>query len=156
MVELQFLHLNRSELNREQEKVVQASYSTLDTSYSPYSSLQVGAALLLANGRIIIGSNQENMAYPSGMCAERSALFTYGSGNNKSPIIKLAVVARLNSSDDLVPGAPCGACRQVMLEYELRQDQKFEVLFYHDNQFVIASSASTLLPYHFLLTSSNK
>ena len=139
------------DLDERQKKVVEAAVKAIDTSYSPYSKFAVGAALLLEDGSIITGSNQENMAYPSGTCAERAALFTYGSKGISSKITKLAVFARVHDSESLAFGAPCGGCRQVMLEYELKQKHAFEVIFLHSNSYVISSSAKALLPFHFQL-----
>lgn len=139
------------ELDEAQKKVIEAAVDAINTSYSPYSKFAVGAALLLDDGSIIKGSNQENMAYPSGTCAERAALFTYGSKGISSKILKLAVFARFHDSESLAFGAPCGGCRQVMLEYELKQKHPFEVIFFHGDSYVISSSAQALLPYHFQL-----
>ena len=139
------------DLDEAQIKVVESAVDAIDTSYSPYSKFAVGAALLLDDGSIIKGSNQENMAYPSGTCAERAALFTYGSKGLTNKIIKLAVFARFHDSESLAFGAPCGGCRQVMLEYELKQDHPFEVIFFHGNSYIISSSAKSLLPFHFQL-----
>ncbi len=138
-------------LDEAQKTVVAAAIRAIDTSYSPYSKFAVGAALLLQNGTLITGSNQENMAYPSGICAERAALFAYGSQGISDNIVKLAVFARHHHAEPLATGAPCGACRQVMLEYELKQKSPFEVIFYHDSSYVIAASARALLPFHFHL-----
>ena len=142
---------SRGELDDLQLKVVDEAINAIDTSYSPYSKFAVGAALLLDDGSIITGSNQENMAYPSGTCAERAALFTYGSKGISNKITKLAVFAKFHSADSFSTGAPCGACRQVMLEYELKQGVAFEVIFFHDDQYIVSSSAKVLLPFHFHL-----
>jgi cytidine deaminase len=139
------------DLDEAQKKAVNAAINAIKTSYSPYSKFAVGAALLLDNGSIITGSNQENMAYPSGTCAERAALFAYGSQSFSNKIAKLAVFARFHDTETLTVGAPCGACRQVMLEYELKQEDPFEVIFYHDNSYIISASAKALLPFHFHL-----
>ena len=139
------------DLDEAQKKVIAAAVDAIQTSYSPYSKFAVGAALLLDDGSIIKGSNQENMAYPSGTCAERAALFTYGSKGLSSKILKLAVFARFHDSESLAFGAPCGGCRQVMLEYELKQQHPFEVIFFHSSSYVISASAKALLPFHFQL-----
>ena len=146
-----FIIKDLDNLDEGQKKVVEAAVDAIQTSYSPYSKFAVGAALLLDDGSLIKGSNQENMAYPSGTCAERAALFTYGSMGLAGKIIKLAVFARFHDSESLAFGAPCGGCRQVMLEYELKQNHPFEVIFFHGNSYVISSSAKSLLPYHFQL-----
>jgi len=138
-------------LDDAQKKVVEAAVEAIETSYSPYSKFAVGAALLIEDGSIIQGSNQENMAYPSGTCAERAALFTYGSMGSSKKIIKLAVFARFHGAESFALGAPCGSCRQVMLEYELKQEHPFEVIFFHGNSYIISSSAKSLLPFHFQL-----
>ena len=140
-----------TELDEGQKNVIEAAIEAIQTSYSPYSKFAVGAALLLDDGSIIKGSNQENMAYPSGTCAERAALFAYGSKGLNNKILKLAVFANFHDSKSLASGAPCGGCRQVMLEYELKQKDPFEVIFFHGNSYVISSSAQALLPYHFQL-----
>ena len=131
--------------------MVEAARQALATAYAPYSDFLVGAALLLQDGSLISGSNQENAAYPSGICAERAALFAYGSQSARAPIAKLAVVAQKRHHNEPAVSAPCGACRQVMLEYELLQQSPFEVIFYYDNKYLVATSARELLPYYFQL-----
>jgi len=151
-----FLSKSYEELDQNEQKAVEAARKAINNSYSPYSKFSVGAALVLDNGQIISGSNQENMAYPSGICAERTALFTYGSSNNDSFIRILAIVARRHNTQNLVSATPCGACRQVMLEYELKQSKPFSVIFYHDNKYIVASNSKSLLPFHFHLESTNE
>lgn len=92
--------------------------------YAPYSKFAVGAAVLLANGEVVLGSNQENIAYPSGLCAERVALFAAAAMHPNVPVRLLAITAQPISVDENTEVTPCGACRQVMLEYEriLKQD----------------------------------
>ena len=123
-------------------------------SYAPYSHFHVGAALLLADGRLFQGTNQENAAYPSGLCAERTALFGLaGSQAGPPPRIVGMSVAGRPANGAFSPALPCGACRQVMLEYELRQG--------HSIWLVLPSLAGTvlrfdrladLLPFHFSAT----
>ena len=144
------------ELTSREKKAVEAAKLAIENSYSPYSKFEVGAALLLSDGSVITGSNQENMAYPSGICAERTALFAYGSGDNKSPIEILAVFARHHGSAELASGAPCGGCRQVMLEYEIKQEKPFSVIFLHANNYVVTGSSKSLLPFHFHLEAPNE
>jgi len=146
-----FVHTTVEQLDEVQMQVVNAAVEAINNSYSPYSKFAVGAALLLDDGQIITGSNQENMAYPSGLCAERVALFTYGSKKIDHKILKLAVFAKHHNTERLAIGAPCGACRQVMLEYELNQQNPYEVIFFHNNEYIIAPSANSLLPFHFQL-----
>lgn len=137
------------DLSDAQKTTIEAAKEVISTSFSPYSKFSVGAALLLENGDIVKGSNQENIAYPSGICAERSALFAYGSSGVNAKIIILAVVAKHHGDDKWAIGAPCGACRQVMLEYERIQVAPYEVIFLYDDKFIIAQSAQNLLPFHF-------
>ena len=144
-----FIFKSSDQLDKDQKKIIEAAQSAIENSYSPYSKFAVGAAILLEDGKIIAGSNQENMAYPSGICAERAALFAYGSQGLSTKIIKLAVLASSQQNGKLAISTPCGACRQVLLEYELKQENEFEVIFYHNDNFVISSSAKVLLPFHF-------
>ncbi len=119
--------------------------------YSPYSNFSVGCALLLENGDMMIGANQENAAYPSGLCAERVALFYYGVmlSQIKSPIVAIAVVAR-NHAGEYVPASPCGACRQVINEYAEKQEKDFEIFFQADTQFIYhLKNSLDLLPIRF-------
>ena len=146
-----FKNKSFEELSNDEKIAVHAAMEAIANSYSPYSEFEVGAALLLDDGTIVSGSNQENMAYPSGICAERSALFAYGSNGSGSPIKILAVFARHHGTEKLATGAPCGGCRQVMLEYEIKQDEPYSVIFYHDNKYIVASSCKSLLPFHFHL-----
>lgn len=144
------------ELSKEEIRAVNAAMEAIANSYSPYSKFEVGAAVLLDNGNIITGSNQENMAYPSGTCAERAALFTYGSSGTTAKVSILAVIARNHGSSTLATGAPCGACRQVMLEYELKQNTPYSVIFFHENNYIVTSSSKSLLPFHFHLENTNE
>ena len=107
------------------EKAIEAKHNA----YAPYSKFKVGAAFLLKNGTIITGSNQENAAYPSGMCAERVAIWRASSEYPDQKIITLAITASSSSQLTNEPVAPCGACRQTLSEYELKQKDKIEVYF---------------------------
>jgi cytidine deaminase len=114
----------------------------------------VGAALLMHDHTVVLGSNQENAAYPSGLCAERVALFSAAAQLPDKRILALAVVARRNNGSTLIPVTPCGACRQVMLELEMRQQRPFQVIMqYKTDMWIVMPSAESLLPYCF--TSGN-
>ena len=120
------------------------------TAYAPYSKFQVGASLLLSDGTIVKGSNQENIAYPSGLCAERVALFYAGSNYPNEAVDTLCIVAK----GDLLPFdkilTPCGACRQVMAETQLRQEKDYRVILVCQNDVtVVFDSANDLLPLSF-------
>ncbi|MBU3927067.1 MAG: cytidine deaminase [Bacteroidetes bacterium] len=100
----------------------------LEGSYAPYSEFHVGAAALLANGEIVMGSNQENAAYPSGMCAERVALFHAQSSFPGIPVVSVALTAQCDRFVTTHPVTPCGACRQVMAEVEKKQEQLIRIV----------------------------
>jgi cytidine deaminase len=118
--------------------------------HSPYSKFKVGAALLLDNLEIITGSNQENDAYPSGLCAERVALFSYGHSASSHKISTLAVVGT-HSDSIFINCSPCGGCRQVMLEYERLQKQNIQVLFKYQDVYYLFDTVKTLIPFAFEL-----
>jgi cytidine deaminase len=117
-------------------------------SYSPYSNYPVGAAVLLDNGAVFAGNNQENMAYPSGTCAERSVL-NYVHGNFPDNKIMVIAITALKSSS-LMPATPCGFCRQVIVEMEQSQRQNIKVILHKiDGSTFIFESALSLLPLAF-------
>lgn len=118
--------------------------------YAPYSKFRVGAALLLDNGEIVMGSNQENAAYPSGLCAERVAIFHSGAIYPDSKILKMAITAASDTNPTLTPIPPCGACRQAISEYEMNQDQPIAIYFMGEIGVVYQSdSIKNLLPLMF-------
>ena len=139
------------ELTEEQRAVVAIAKEQTERSYCPYSGFHVGAAVLLANGEVIRGCNQENAAYPSGLCAERVALFAAGAQYPEQSVLKLAIACYTGGHFTAEPGAPCGACRQVMLETEHRYPgTKMEVLLYGENGTYVFESAADLLPLIFV------
>lgn len=116
-------------------------------SYAPYSKFQVGAALILDDNTIITGANQENASYPLCMCAERVALYSLGTQFPEKKIVKIAVVAHKKNHKELTPAAPCGACRQVLVEYEHRQQSNIQILFMTDDTaWIKYPDAQSLLP----------
>lgn len=138
------------ELNDSDKSLVNKAYSICEKAYAPYSKFKVGASVLLDNGEIILGNNQENIAYPSGLCAERVALFYLGANFPDQEVKTLCIVAE----GDLLPFdqilSPCGSCRQVMLETETRQKNPFRVILVSQNKrTIIFSSAKDLLPFAF-------
>ena len=113
--------------------------------YAPYSNFSVGAAVLLDNGKEIYGSNQENRAFPSGLCAERVALFSAGANHPAQKTIAIAIYA---DTEDQI--SPCGACRQVMLEYEVKQGKQIEIFLMNGKGEVrYFKGISNLLPFGF-------
>ena len=138
------------ELTEEQREVLSIAKEQTKHSYCPYSHFHVGAAAKLANGEVIRGCNQENAAYPSGLCAERSALFAAGAQYPDQAVTKLAIACYTDGQFTKEPGSPCGACRQVMLETEHRYGGKMEVLLYGENETYVFESAADLLPLIFV------
>ena len=119
------------------------------TAYAPYSGFRVGASVLLENGIIITGSNQENAAYPSGICAERTALFYASSQYPKVPIVAIAVSTINISATSSDIAKPCGACRQVMAEYEDLSGKPLRIILDSTDKVVIVIGMDSLLPLRF-------
>ncbi len=138
------------ELTEEQREVVRIAKEQTENSYSPYSHFRVGAAAKLANGIVMRGANQENAAYPSGLCAERTALFAAGAQYPDQPVVRLAIACYTDGHFTKEPGSPCGACRQVMVETEHRYGDKMEVLLYGEDETFVFESAADLLPLIFV------
>lgn len=141
---------SESDLDKSTLQLFEEAKKALDTAYSPYSNFQVGAALKLSNGEIVRGSNQENAAYPSGLCAERTAIFYAGSEFPHETIEEIFVLARKAGEQKFVPACPCGGCRQVLLEYETKQKKPIPISFKIEKEgFIRVSSVSDLLPFKF-------
>lgn len=139
-----------SELNAQQQRLVEIAKQKTQDSYAPYSHYQVGAAALLADGQIVTGCNQENAAYPSGLCAERTTLFAANANHPDTPVVALAIASFTDGHFTHETSSPCGACRQVMLETEHRFGQPMEVILYGERECHIFHSASDLLPMNFV------
>lgn len=138
------------ELSIDDQLLLNAAKDALKGSYSPYSRFKVGAAVLLSNGKIETGANYENAAYPSGICAERTAVFHASATNPEARIEKIAIAAFTN--DDFIdnPISPCGGCRQVLSEEEKRAGKPIKVLLYgKKGTMVIEEGMKALLPYSF-------
>lgn len=120
------------------------------TAYVPYSKFKVGAAILLENGLIVTGNNQENAAYPSGMCAERVAIWKSASEYPKEKIVALAISASSGNQTVKEPVAPCGACRQALLEYEVNQNNPIPIYFMGEvGKVIMTNAVADLLPISF-------
>ena len=118
-----------------------------EKAYAPYSKFNVGAALALDNGKTIIGSNQENASYPSGLCAERTAIYYKGAQYPDAKILKMAIIAGSQNKPTTTPIPPCGACRQAIAEYEVSQNSPIEIYFMGETGKVVRSnSLANLLP----------
>ena len=115
--------------------------------YAPYSKFSVGVAILLENGEIVTGSNQENASYPSGSCAERTAIYYAGAKFPNVKMLKMTVIAGSQIKQTLEPIPPCGACRQAIAEYEVKQETPIEIYFMGETGKVVKSeSLANLLP----------
>lgn len=138
------------DLDQESKYLVHKAKDATAHSYAPYSKFHVGAALILQDGTVVTGANQENASYPLCMCAERVALYAVASMYPGKRIMKMAIVAHKKNHKELVAAASCGACRQVMAEFEDRQKKPFEVvMMVEDGKWVKCSSAAVLLPFAF-------
>ena len=136
-----------SELDSEAQELMNIAIKARKKAYAPYSKFNVGSAILLDNNKIVTGNNQENAAYPSGMCAERVAIYSAGSTYPNNSIIKLAMSASSTLKEVIQPVAPCGACRQTISEYEVKQKTPIEIYFMGETGKVVKSnSLANLLP----------
>ena len=139
-----------SQLPREVMDLMHQAIEIRKKAYAPYSHFRVGTAILLSNGKTILGSNQENAAYPSGLCAERVAIFQAGALYPEANIVSIAITAASDHNPTLKPIPPCGACRQSMYEYEAKQEPSIPVYFMGVSGEVYKSnSISNLLPFSF-------
>lgn len=139
-----------SELSKEDQVLFKKAIEAREKAYAPYSEFNVGAAILLDTGEIITGNNQENAAYPSGMCAERVAIWKAASENPKMVVKKLAITAASEKIEVKKPVGPCGACRQTLSEYEFKQEEPIEILFTGETGKIIkVNSLKALLPFTF-------
>ena len=141
---------NLSELPSEINVLMQKAIEIRKKAYAPYSKFRVGVALQLDNGQVILGSNQENAAYPSGLCAERVAIFYAGSNFPDAKIIAMAITATSDFTQNKTPIPPCGSCRQSIAEYEFKQDLPIAIYFMGDSgEIYLSNSLKNLLPLTF-------
>ena len=141
------------EMDSSMRELVEKAKAMTQNAYCPYSHFHVGAAVRLADGQIVAGSNQENAAYPSGLCAERTALFAANANHPNTAVEALAIACYTQGhfSKDVI--SPCGACRQVMLETEYRFGKPMKVILYGEEMCYIFDSAADLLPLNFVAES---
>jgi cytidine deaminase len=144
------LFSNWTDLPEQEQRLVDKAYEAMENAYAPYSEFKVGACALMDDGSFILGNNQENAAFPSGICAERVALFYAGANFPNKKVLTLCIVAK----GDLMPASqllsPCGGCRQVMLESENRQKQPIRVILVNqDKRTMVLDSVIQLLPFGF-------
>ncbi len=138
------------ELEAADRELLSAAEEAVSKAYAPYSQYYVGSALRLGNGKIILGNNQENVAYPSGLCAERVALFYASSQYPDQKIESIAITAKAGNFEIKNPVAPCGACRQVMAEYQTKQKSPIRIILKGETAKIqIISSVDDILPFMF-------
>ncbi len=138
------------DLDAESKYLVHKAKDAAQHAYAPYSKFQVGAAIILEDDSLVVGNNQENVAYPLSMCAERIALYTAASAHPGQKVKKLAVVAHKKNQKELTAATPCGGCRQVILEYETLQKAPIQiVMLTEESKWTLFPSASLLLPFSF-------
>ncbi len=148
-IEIDIQSFTYEELNTSDRQLIDKARKTNEHSYAPYSHFYVGAAVLLDNGEIICGSNQENAASPSGTCAERTALFYAGAKYPDQAVKTIAIAARNDTEETEMPVPPCGACRQVLLETEQRFHTPIRILLYGKKEILLLKSVNDLLPLSF-------
>ena len=138
------------ELPNPAKLLMNKAFDAKKTAYAPYSKFSVGAALLMEDDTIITGNNQENAAYPSGMCAERVAIWKASSSFPNKKVKKIAIAAISSNKKLDRPVGPCGACRQTLFEYEVKQGKDVEVIFMGEVGSVVKTpSIASLLPFSF-------
>jgi cytidine deaminase len=150
ILEIRYQEFLRSELSSEDLQLLFLAELAAKDAYAPYSNFKVGAVVVLENGEIIKGSNQENAAYPSGLCAERTTLFYANATYPTTPVTTLAITA-LNSLNCVVENVitPCGACRQVILEVENRFEKPCKILLASKEKVLVFASVKDLFPFAF-------
>ncbi len=141
---------HKENLTDEENELLAAAEDALDHAYAPYSNFRVAAAILMEDGTIITGVNQENAAYPAGLCAERVALYRAGAELPGMKIRCMAITARPPGNDPFPGITPCGGCRQVMMEFVNRQEKSFRLIMpLKNNTWLRVNKAEALLPFGF-------
>lgn len=138
-----------AEMSAEDRALCEAAVEAIDGAYAPYSHFHVGAAVRLSDGTIVEGANQENAAYPSGLCAERTAMFAAGAAYPGLAQVSIAIAARQNGGLCTMPAAPCGACRQVMAQYQTKSGSAMSVLLVGAAKIWKFDRVDDLLPFIF-------
>ena len=143
------VYQSKDELPAEWSNLLQKAVEATERSYAPYSNFCVGAAILLDNGQVVCGANQENAAYPSGLCAERSACYYAGATYPGARMLAIAVAARQDGKLTATPTYPCGACRQALVQYESRGGVPMTVIVGSAGRVEVFASVKDLLPFVF-------
>ncbi len=148
-ISIEYKSLQLEELSQEDRDLILKAEEIRDKAYAVYSDFYVGAALLLSSGDIVLGNNQENIAFPSSLCAERVAIFYCKANYPESKIKKIAITAKSikEAYDEVV--TPCGSCRQVISEYERNQKSPIEIILKGENEVLVFKSINDLLPLSF-------
>ena len=134
------------ELDAKDRALLEAAIAAVDGSYAPYSHFNVGAAVRLADGTVVKGANQETAAYPSGLCAERTAMFAASANHPGVPFESLAVVCSREGTLMPNPGSPCGACRQVMAQYEREAGRPMRIILGSGGPILVFEGVESLMP----------
>ena len=137
------------EMEPQDAELVRAAIEARQTSYAPYSTFNVGAAVRLEDGTIVTGSNQENSAYPSGLCAERTAMFAASANHPGKAMVSIAIVGGFHGKMDEDPCSPCGACRQVMAEYQMLGRRPMSVIMAGAGKTLKFARVDDVLPFIF-------
>ena len=149
-IQIKYNEFGHDEISAEDKHLVKVALDAAKNAYAPYSHFRVGAAVLLENGTVVSGSNQENAAYPSGLCAERVALF-YANSNYPDKSVNCITVVVIDSENNIIPQlvSPCGSCRQVISESEMRYDKNIRLLLVSEKTIMEFHSIQDLLPMSF-------
>jgi cytidine deaminase len=137
------------EMDPVDQKLIAEALDAQKGSYSPFSHFQVGAALLLADGTIVKGANQENVAYPSGLCAERTAMFAAGANYPDTPMVTLAIAGSDHGVLCESPASPCGSCRQVMAQYQRKFGRPIQIILVGSKRIRKFQKVDDILPFIF-------
>ncbi len=141
------VYSSKDELPEAISSLMDAAFTAREQAYAPYSNFLVGAAILLDNGEVVTGNNQENACYPAGLCAERTAIFYASSKYPDAKMLTMAITARARDKETTDPIPPCGVCRQAIAEYEIKQDAPIELYFMGEAGKVVKSaSLENILP----------
>ncbi|MGM9781098.1 MAG: cytidine deaminase [Candidatus Cryptobacteroides sp.] len=134
------------EMNAEDRELVSESIEAMGGAYAPYSHFHVGAAVRLSNGQIVRGANQENAAFPSGLCAERTAMFAASSKYPDKDMLSIAIAGGVHGRLGSTPASPCGACRQVMAQYQTKSGKPMSIIMVADGKILKFEKVDDLLP----------
>ena len=142
-------YTNKSEMPAEEAALLARAEEMTASSYAPYSNFHVGAAVLMSNGEVFGGSNQENAAFPSGLCAERTAIYYASAQCPDEAVVAVAIAAEYKGEPTEEVPSPCGACRQAMAQYETKSGRPIKVILGSRDRVLVFSSVADLLPLSF-------